>query len=548
LSHTKPVEPLGETILESESDVKSPPDGHVRTDPVESDRQPDAKDAVVVAAQDDLVAPERSGDHEKADGSAGVTRRRPLGAGTSDAQRAVGGGPETRRGNAARRSDGEPVVGDILKGQYRLEERVGRGGMGIVFRATDLAAPDPHLSTSKVAIKVLRPELRNLEAALFDEVARTRPMRQENIVGVYLFEPDDAGGFIVMEFLTGVPLDRFVTQSHADGLEFDLAWPYIKAMGAALTYAHKQGVIHSDFKPSNVFVVAASAKVLDFGIARAVRAGGVITAEGDKPIGLTPEFASCEMLEMQQGDVRDDVFCFALVVYVLLSGKHPFGGARATVARDGKLPVSPIRGLTKRQNAALRKALRFDRSGRTATIEEVVGELNAAAPGGRAPWIAFGAAVIAAAGSVYVYERTFAPQDSDRQFVANLCKNVSIPTNSPPADRQDVDALMELGNFYLRRGQDPFDPGILSENVSSALGAFQSALSLAPDNCQAAAQGVLKVATAYKREARRLYDAHEYRKAEQMAQIALRIWGDSVDMQRLLNEILSQEQPTGQDH
>src|SRR5438105_11807973 len=60
------------------------------------------------------------------------------------------------------------------------------------------------------------------------------------------------------------------------------------------------GDIHSDFKPSNVLVIAASAKVLDFGIARAARSGGVITARGEKPIGLTPEFASCEMLRSEE--------------------------------------------------------------------------------------------------------------------------------------------------------------------------------------------------------------------------------------------------------
>src|SRR6266404_2398661 len=199
----------------------------------------------------------------------------------------------------------EPGVGTILKDRYRLEERIGSGGMGIVFRATDLEAMRFDRPSPKVAVKVLRPELRGTEAALFDEVEKSRTLQQENIVDVYGFEREDAGGFMVMEFLSGERLDRFVTHSYADGMPFALALPYIKGMGAALTYAHQKGVIHSDFKPSNVFVVAANAKVLDFGIARAARSGGGIAASGEKPIGLTPEFASCEMLERLPADKRD---------------------------------------------------------------------------------------------------------------------------------------------------------------------------------------------------------------------------------------------------
>lgn len=447
------------------------------------------------------------------------------------------------RGSSARQPR-PPKVGASLKGRYRLEECIGDGGMGIVFRATDLEAIRLGRTSSKVAIKVLRPELRDYDAALFDEVEKSRTMQQENIVDVYGYEPDEEGGFMIMEYLSGEPLDRYVSNSYSDGMPYALALPYIKGMGAALTYAHKRGVIHSDFKPSNVFIVAASVKVLDFGIARVARSGADTTTQGDKPLGLTPAFASCEMLEFLPADKRDDVYCFALVVYFLLSGRHPFGGRRATDARSQNLPVGPLKCLTKRQNAALRRALAFNRQDRTASIEELVNEICevASLPGRAALWTVLGGSALIAGGlALYIYERQYARQDSDQQFVLNLCKDSTNMGAISPDEKATVTALLEQGNSYLKAGRNPFDPGVLSENVSSALGAFQAVLSLgSPEDCAAAAQGVLKVADAYKSEARRLYESRDYHRAEQMTRIALRIWTDSVDMQNLLYRIMSQ--------
>jgi hypothetical protein len=129
-----------------------------------------------------------------------------------------------------------------------------------------------------------------------------------------------------------------------------------------------------------------------------------------------------------------------------------------------------------------------------------------------------------------------APQDADRQFVLSLCSHAGGSGRPRDADAQVVATLLEQGNSYLRIGQDPFDPGILSENVSSALGAFQDALALAPQDCDAAADGILRVATTYKNEARRLYSQGDYRKAAQIASIALHHWKDSKEMRELLDE------------
>ena len=424
----------------------------------------------------------------------------------------------------------EPVVGLTLKGRYRLDERIGSGGMGIVFRATDLEAVRLGRTRCEVAIKVLRIDLKDLEAALFDEVEKTRRMQQENIVDVYGFEADKASSFMVMELLNGIPLNEFVTRSWPVGMPVRLAMPYIKRMGAALAYAHRQGLVHSDFKPSNVMILADNVKVLDFGIARVARAA-------EELLGITPEFASCEMLELRPADKRDDVFCFGLVVYFLLSGKHPFNAISALDARASKLTVPPIRGLSRRQNAALQQALCFEQSGRASSIEDLVKQLEDPPRNGEAiVSVTLGAAAVAA--GVFVW-MTPQPHDSEQQFISDLCKNAPVAaTAAEHVDEQLVATLLQQGNDYLTLGQSPFDPGVLSENVSSALGAFQSVLALTPRECDVAAQGVMEVATAYKNEATRLYAAGEYSKAAQMARFGLRIWPSSEEMQSLLQKTL----------
>jgi serine/threonine protein kinase len=443
----------------------------------------------------------------------------------------------------------QPVEGALLASRWRLDERIGQGGMGIVFRATDTEMQSRYRT---VAVKVLKAELQEHEAALKDEVGKAKLLQDETVIRVDHFVPRrDSGGygaFMVMEYLSGgAPLDQYVMQKCADGMTFREASLYIQGMGRALSYAHRKGIIHSDFKPSNVFVMGPSVKVLDFGIARAVRSSLDDSAPGEAPVGLTPAFASCEMLESQPADRRDDVFCFGLVVYFLLTGRHPFDGKDALFARDTKLTIPPVRGLSRRQNAALSEALRFQRRDRTPTIQQVVDGLHTAgrAPNRAALWVGLSAGVIAAGSVGYVlYGREFASQDSDQEYLAEICKNTRQGQVS--TDAQVASALLDQGNEYLQDGISPFDPGTLSENVSSALGAFQAVSQLGTDYCDAGARGMLKVATAYKAEAQRLFRAGDYAKAREINAIGLRIWPDSMDMRRLQAKIATRA-PVGPD-
>jgi serine/threonine protein kinase len=271
-------------------------------------------------------------------------------------------------------SAGNPKVGDLLGGRYRLERELGAGGMGIVYLASD-----QEVRGELFAIKVLKPEIRahpESLALLREEVRTTRALRRDTIVGVYSLHSDQHDIFMLMEYLEGKTLDALLTEEFARGMPFARAWPLIEDICDGLAYAHDHNVIHSDLKPSNVFVTTSGrAKLLDFGIARAarMRAGrfdpGAVGA-------LTVAYASSEMLTGNTPDHKDDIYGLGCIIYEMLSGKHPFGSKSAGEARRLGLTVPRIPSLTAAQNLALARALEFDHTARTPTVEQVLHGLN----------------------------------------------------------------------------------------------------------------------------------------------------------------------------
>jgi TonB family protein len=257
-------------------------------------------------------------------------------------------------------------VGSVLRGRYRLVREIGRGGMGVVYLADGL------VDLQQFAVKVLNSEfLQHPEAVrVFREEARkSLAMRHPNIVGVYPLECEGEQYYLPMEYLEGKTIRELLDQDFARGVPLDQAWPIVKGVGAALAFAHDHGVIHSDLKPSNIFVTTEGRpRVLDFGIARALRDRRHF--DTDSLGGITAAYASCEMLARRPPDFRDDVYAFACVVYELLTGSHPFAGRTAAEARIGRMVVAPVRALTQAQNTVLRRGLAFNCDDRIATIEE----------------------------------------------------------------------------------------------------------------------------------------------------------------------------------
>jgi hypothetical protein len=159
-------------------------------------------------------------------------------------------------------------------------------------------------------------------------------------------------------------------------------------VGAAIAHAHARGVVHGDLNPANIFITDdGEVRVLDFGASHQLHHGPWISEFDDqRPIAVaTPSFASCQVLEGEVADARDDVYALACVAYALLSGKHPFNDDTALVARTSRAIPKRPNGLTGRQWNALREGLRFDRERRPSDIRSWLERLDLRAAVPRLP-------------------------------------------------------------------------------------------------------------------------------------------------------------------
>lgn len=275
--------------------------------------------------------------------------------------------------------DGAPR--SILKGRFILEDLLGAGGMGVVYKAKDLLKIEAQDRDPYVAIKVLTDEFKaHPEAfiALQRESRKTQRIAHPNIVTVYDFDRDGDTVFMTMEYLDGKPLDKLISQYRSVGLPFDDVFKILEGISAALIYAHGQNIIHSDFKPGNIFVSNKGiAKVIDFGIARAVaKVEHREESIDDKTVfdaanlgALTPAYASLEMLQGKSPDVRDDIYALGCIAYELYTGVHPFNRIHADEAKRQKLKPKRIPGLKKNQWRAIERTLAFEREDRIQSVD-----------------------------------------------------------------------------------------------------------------------------------------------------------------------------------
>ncbi|AMR79313.1 serine/threonine protein kinase [Cupriavidus nantongensis] len=267
-------------------------------------------------------------------------------------------------------------VGDTLNGRFVLEECLGVGGMGTVYKALDLRKLEASDRRPYIAIKVLNLQFSGHPKSLMAlqrEARKAQTLAHRNIVTVYDFDRDGPVVFLTMEYLSGSSLNHVLKAPGFAGMPMARAMPIIQGMGNALAYAHERGFVHCDFKPANVFLTAnGEVKVIDFGIAR----GFLPPAdESDRTVfdpgslgGMTPAYASPEMFEHREPDPRDDIYALACVTYELLSGKHPYQRLSANQAREAGLKPAPLPQLGRTQWKTLREALSLDRETRTPTV------------------------------------------------------------------------------------------------------------------------------------------------------------------------------------
>ncbi|WP_158502332.1 serine/threonine-protein kinase [Vitiosangium sp. GDMCC 1.1324] len=213
-------------------------------------------------------------------------------------------------------------------GDYVIEERIGVGGMGIVYRAVQ------PLIGKEVAMKLLQPQLaENPEELqrLLTEARAVNAIQHRGIIDIFGFGVlPDGRQYVVMEYLRGVPLDAWLKKRGR--LEVKEVLPILDEICSALGAAHGAGVIHRDLKPSNVFLVEQAdgtryVKLLDFGIAKLVQPYADTPATIAGQMLGTPGYMSPEQARGQPVGPSTDLYALGVLAYKLLTGRTPFSGA-----------------------------------------------------------------------------------------------------------------------------------------------------------------------------------------------------------------------------
>jgi serine/threonine protein kinase/Tol biopolymer transport system component len=318
------------------------------------------------------------------------------------------------------------TIGQTL-GHYQLEEKLGEGGMGIVFRALDTHLGRP------VAIKVLKAGKAGAEQKkrFVLEAKAASALNHPNIVHIYDIAESGGVDYIAMEFVEGVTLDRLISPK---GMKLNDALRMAVSIADALGKAHAAGIVHRDLKPSNIMAQPDGVvKVLDFGLAKLLEggagAGASIPAEErpqseDGMIVGTLAYMSPEQAQGSVVDSRSDIFSFGAVLYEMVTGRRAFQGPSrgatmaALLAQEPAAPGASIAGLPLELDSAILRCLRKDprRRWQSFTDLKVVledlkeesdsGKVGRAAPGPakRRRWLwrgAFAALAVLAAFAAY---------------------------------------------------------------------------------------------------------------------------------------------------
>lgn len=254
--------------------------------------------------------------------------------------------------------------------------------MGTVFEAIDRFRIDRAEMGHKLAIKVLhsvvldRPELFD---ELRSEFQHLQSLSHPHIVRVHEFDRDGDTAFFTMELLHGAPLSALLAARKNGLLPRPHALALIRDIGAAVAHAHSRNVVHGDLNPQNIFVTeAGEVRILDFGASHKLKQAPWVSdfETTQQPPAATPAFGSCQLLEGELADARDDVFAFACVSYMLLTGKHPFQSRTAIEARTLRLRPKRPPDCTARQWRALQAGLAFERDKRPADLQAWLREWN----------------------------------------------------------------------------------------------------------------------------------------------------------------------------
>lgn len=265
-------------------------------------------------------------------------------------------------------------TGFTFAGRYQIIEKLGKGGMGKVYRAFDKELKE------EVALKLIKPEIASEGKTLerfSNELKFARKIIHKNVGRMFELMEDQGTRFITMEYVSGEDLKSFIRRSGRLG--FPKALSIAKQVCEGLAEAHRLGIVHRDLKPSNIMIdKEGSARIMDFGIARSVEGKG-ITGEGAM-IG-TPEYMSPEQVEGLELDQRSDLYSLGIVLYEIVTGRVPFEGATPmsiVMKQKSETPGDPREinaQIPEKLSQVILKCLEKDREERYQEVSELYSDL-----------------------------------------------------------------------------------------------------------------------------------------------------------------------------
>jgi serine/threonine-protein kinase len=282
---------------------------------------------------------------------------------------------DDKLGNAAP----DPLVGFIVAGRYRIIERLGRGGMGVVYKVE-------HVEIGKLlALKLLAGELsreREVVRRFKREALLASRLSHPNTVQVFDFGVADGLTYLVMELINGQDLSRIIKSDGA--IPFARLSRIVIQICSSLAEAHNLGIVHRDLKPENIIVSKSVdggdlAKVLDFGLAKLREAPELNDVTSAGSVVGTPYYMAPEQIHGHAVDGRTDIYSLGAVMYKALTGETPFGGSSPLAVFTRHLTEqavpphlrAPERAISEAVSEVVMRALEKDPARRFQRVEEL---------------------------------------------------------------------------------------------------------------------------------------------------------------------------------